>query len=260
MLPQRLDITLAFKAISISDLLSGTEKQVAAAIIDSFNFRTHQCDPSFDRIAHLVGKSRRTIIRAVQQLEKVGFLKKTRHGGHFHRNFYQPNWSQFRLLEAQWKSRRATRHWGSNVSPSTVPGSGHVSGDKSGTQTNPINQYNETSPRRSSSSAEADAKSSSGESNDRTASRFAQSGPSRRSARFVPSALTDSASAARLSAERRWNHAVLVRFRDRPKLYAQVVEAIDPALQRDATEAELTRKGAGLRHVLNQLVTRGLNL
>jgi hypothetical protein len=41
---QRLDITLAFKAISLSEELTGTEKQVAAAILDSFNYRTEQAD------------------------------------------------------------------------------------------------------------------------------------------------------------------------------------------------------------------------
>jgi AraC-like DNA-binding protein len=99
MLPQRLDTTLAFKAISLSEMLTSTEKQVAAAIIDSFNRRTHQCDPSFDRIAHLVGKSRRTVIRAVQRLQGLRFLVKVRHGGHAHRNSYEPNWPHFRQLE-----------------------------------------------------------------------------------------------------------------------------------------------------------------
>ena len=35
---------IAFKAISLADDLSGTEKRVAAAIIDHFNRKTAQCD------------------------------------------------------------------------------------------------------------------------------------------------------------------------------------------------------------------------
>ena len=54
MLPQRLDTTLAHKAISLCAELSGTEKRVAAAIIDSFNRKTGQCDPGYGRIAHLL--------------------------------------------------------------------------------------------------------------------------------------------------------------------------------------------------------------
>jgi hypothetical protein len=104
MLPQRLDTTLAFKAFSLSETLTGTEKQVAVAIIDSFNRRTHQCDPSFDRIAHLVAKSRRTVIRAVQRPQGLRFLVKVRHGGHAHRNRYEPNWLHVRQLEGQWKA------------------------------------------------------------------------------------------------------------------------------------------------------------
>lgn len=256
MLPQRLDITLAFKAISLSDVLSGTEKQVAAAIIDSFNFHTRQCDPSFDRIAHLVGKSRRTVIRAVKRIEKVGFLTKTRHGGHFHRNAYQPNWACFRSIEARWKARRRTRHWESAVSHSTVPSGGHLCGDKAGTQTIPINQSKETSPSQSTHAVPAEVEKV-GEKASCVSVPRSSSRAVRRGAHSNPSPITDSATAARFAAERQWNYALLVRLREKPELYAQAIDALDPALQQEATEAELTCKGAGLRHVLNLLIARG---
>lgn len=58
-------ILLAFKAIALSDKLNGTEKQVAAFLVDSFNRRTGQCDPSVETQAVLSTKSRRTIFRAL---------------------------------------------------------------------------------------------------------------------------------------------------------------------------------------------------
>ena len=39
------DSLLAHKAINLSDDLSGSEKRVAAAIIDHYNRKTGQCDP-----------------------------------------------------------------------------------------------------------------------------------------------------------------------------------------------------------------------
>jgi len=261
MRPQRLDITLAFKAISLSDVLSGTEKQVAAAIVDSFNFHTEQCDPSFDRIAHLIGKSRRTVIRSVMRLEKIGLLIKARHGGGFHRNSYQPSWPFFRSLEAKWKARRGTRHWEANVSPSTVPTTSHLPGDKAGTQTIPINQSKETSPPPPSSPQPAAADANEvGEKSPNRSPVQPHPIPVRRSNKSVRSVSTDSATAARTAAERRWHYALLMRLRDRPELYEQAVEAIDLNLRTGATEAELARKGTGVRYILDQLIARGLHL
>src|SRR5262249_14660204 len=100
------DTFIAHKAINLSDDLSGTEKRVGAAIIDHFNRKTGQCDPSLDSIAKLLGVSRRPVIRAVGALVQKGYFAKTRHGGHFHRNSYMPLWSRFLAREAKWNERR----------------------------------------------------------------------------------------------------------------------------------------------------------
>jgi hypothetical protein len=259
MRPQRLDITLAFKAICLSDVLTGTEKQVAAVIVDSFNYRTGQCDPSFDRIGHLVGKCRRTVIRAVKRLVKAGFFSKVKHGGKFHRNAYEPNWVRFRSMEASWNGRRRTRHWGPETSLSIVTNICHAPGDVAGTQTIPINQSKETSPPppsqrpRRIDAPEVDEKVT-----DRAV--VCQRSHSARFSITVRSVNTDTATAARTAAERRWHDALFLRLRDKPELYGQAVEAIDLNLQTGATEAELARKGTGVRYILDQLVARGLNL
>jgi hypothetical protein len=58
---QKNDIILAFKVIALSDKLNGTEKQVAAALIDSYNRKTGRCDPSEGTLAVWIGKSKRTV-------------------------------------------------------------------------------------------------------------------------------------------------------------------------------------------------------
>src|ERR1019366_2698476 len=143
MLPQRLDILIAFKAISLAPDLSVTEKRVASALIDHFN-RT-QCDPSLDTLATLLSIHRRTVIRSVNRLVSLKYFRRTRHGGNFHRNFYEPLWPRFREVEAEWQSRRLkhsqrfreeklSRWKGQPV---------HPADGKDGTQTSPINLSNE---------------------------------------------------------------------------------------------------------------------
>ena len=94
------DTLIAHKAISLCEDLSGSEKRIAAAIVDHFNRKTGQCDPGLARIASLVGVSERTVIRAVAGLSKKGYIRRLRHGGKFHRNQYEPDWERFRAMEA----------------------------------------------------------------------------------------------------------------------------------------------------------------
>src|SRR4029079_9012308 len=132
------DMLFAFKALALAEDLTATEKRVAVTIVDSFNRKTGQCDPSLNRIAYLLSVSRRTVIRAVSALEKRRLLVKTRHGGKSHRNAYEPNWLAFREIERRWTALKATRHWqalAAETSPSRVPPECQSAGDADGTQT-----------------------------------------------------------------------------------------------------------------------------
>src|SRR5262245_32062126 len=100
-----LDILFAFKAISLAQDLSPTDKRVLSAIIDHHNTRTGQCDPSLDTLALLLGVHRRTVMRSTEKGDKLRYLQKIRHGGNFHRNLYIPNWTRFREIESVWKRR-----------------------------------------------------------------------------------------------------------------------------------------------------------
>jgi hypothetical protein len=253
MLPQRLDILIAFKAISLAPDLSVTERRIASALIDHFNRQTTQCDPSLDTLAALLGIHRRTVIRSVNRLVSFKYFRRMRHGGNFHRNFYEPLWPRFREVEAEWQSRRLkhsqrfreeklSRWKGQPV---------HPAGGKDGTQTSPINLSNEIL----SSGAVRD------DSQGQNASNYPQGLTRKEQCSSIPHPnrpmfhvkKTRSCDAAHDSAERRWNAALQKQYLATPTVYGEIIGAIDPAMQRAATEAEMKRHGAGLAYILDQL-------
>jgi hypothetical protein len=244
-----LDTTIAHKAINLTSDLSGTDKRVAGAIIDSFNRKTGQCDPSLGRIAGLLGISRRTVIRAVQRLEKLRLLRKRWHGGHSHRNSYEPNWVRFRELDAQWSVRFRTKSgWSTNVATSECQ-SCRYTGDADGTQTCLINQPKETR-----SDAASSAKEQPSERMGRKGQPIKEEHSDEpRQARSGSPKNSQVSKAAHTAAERRWNGELLERYSETPNVYAAIIDAITPELQRDATEAEMHKRGAGIALVLEQL-------
>jgi predicted transcriptional regulator len=259
MTPQGPNTLIAHKAISLASELSNSEKRVAAAIIDHFNRRTAQCDPSLDCIAELIGISRRTVIRATDRLQKLGFIRRVRHGGHFHRNSYEPVWSRFAQVEADWKSRRSARRvrfYAPKVSP--CPGqSCHLGGDTVGPQTFTNNILKETSdertlPQKSNAcNAPSNKKGLAKEENPRP------NYPNQRST-YRPFGNTPSSTAAHDAAERRWNGELINPYRDYPSIYSQIVDAIDAELSGLATEAELRHRGSGLNCLMGELLARNL--
>jgi hypothetical protein len=146
MLPRKLDITIALKMINLMPELSGADKRVCATIIDHFNYKTAQCDPSVDRIAWLLDVDRRTVIRSTSRSDELGILRKVRHGGHLQRNSYEPAWERFRELEVEWRTRFNAKNRPfaeRNMSPGQCQAE-HLSGVEPVTQTLPINQSKET--------------------------------------------------------------------------------------------------------------------
>jgi hypothetical protein len=259
MLPQRLDMLFAFKALALTEDLTATQKRVAVTIVDSFNRKTAQCDPSLNRIAYLLSVSRRTVIRAVSALERRQLLVKTRHGGKSHRNAYEPNWPAFREIERRWVALKATRHWQAvpeEVSPLMVTAGCQSAGDTDGTQTNPINSSHLTLPasagksRTPTGTGSVDRKWHSGK-------EFRTRGSSPR--RSMPE-LEASLAAARVSAEKKWNAQLHVRLVGDQDRYAAAINALDLELQSAATDAELQQGGAGITYVIEELGRRGVRL
>lgn len=94
------DILIALKAINLTQGIGNRDRRVAAALLDHFNRKTGQCDPSIKRLSGLLGISERTVFRSLQRIEADRLFKRARHGGHINRNSYEPNWPRFREIGA----------------------------------------------------------------------------------------------------------------------------------------------------------------
>jgi predicted transcriptional regulator len=242
-----LDLLLAFKAIALTPLLLDSDKRVACVILDHYNRKTGQCDPSLGTIAKLLDVDRRTVIRAVTRLHKFGFVLRNVHGGKFHRNSYTPIWEKFRQIEALWKARREQQRKNSaqsDMSPWQGP-AGHLGGVLPVTRTclnnssqviSDIGSSPQTSATRDSSKGPPEKRGGACDSDDQYTS-------GRRGV------------AARDAAERRWNLALVGRFP--PGIYITIVDDIDAGLMANATDAELDAAGAGLAVVVRELTLRG---
>ncbi len=255
MLPQKFDTTIAHKIINLMPELTGTDKRIAAAIIEHFNRKTGQCDPGLGRIALLVGVSRSTAIRSVSRIGRTGVLRVVRHGGYSQRNSYEPVWSRFRELDAVWKMRFRAKSRGADGSkmPPETCQTCHLPGDQPDTQTFLNNQSKQTRVGEPASLKHPH----SGKPIDREGQPIKE----KRShePQLLPSrskSVTQPSEAAHAAAERRWNAELLRRYSVTPSVYAEIIDATTLELQRAATEAEMHRRGAGLALILTQLQVR----
>jgi predicted transcriptional regulator len=257
MLPRKLDITIALKMINLVPELSGTDKRVCAAIIDHFNCKTTQCDPSVDRIAWLLGVNRRTVIRSVSRLEMIGVLRRLRHGGHLQRNSYEPVWRRFRELEAEWRVRfnaKNLRFAERDMSPGKCHAE-HLSGAEPVTQTLRINQSKESRTADDVSKTDVGVLPVACEEQARKDQGKPISG---RGCAEIRKWTPPSAEVRRIAAERRWNKALHDHFSSSPEVYGEVIGAIDQEIITAATIAEMDRRGAGIAYILEQLRAQGL--
>ncbi|QQO15198.1 helix-turn-helix domain-containing protein [Bradyrhizobium diazoefficiens] len=241
-----LETLLAHKVINLATELSGAEKRVAGALLDHFNRRTGQCDPSLNTLADLIGMSRRTVMRAVARLERLSLFRKVRHGGKFHRNSYEPIWPSFREAEDRWNARRKFRKQKSAslyVSPSAGQ-TRHPGGDGHGHQTYSSNpSYKTLAAKRPEGSAARAA----------PVTGLATKLPRKEFEAFNSRTLTtSSANVARTAAERRWSDNLRCELSTKVAVYGAIVDFIDEPLRSAATEAELNCRGAGLRLVLQR--------
>lgn len=247
------DSLIAHKAINLCDDLSGSEKRVAAAIIDHFNRKTGQCDPALGSLARLLGIHRRTVIRAVSALVAKGYLRKDRHGGHFHRNQYEPVWSRFRAKEAGWNGRRQKMRQ-NTVATDLSPLQGstcHVGSDVDVTQTSSTNSsylISEVERPLSEPQPPALLRDRRGSAEKCNTVGLGKATPGRMIGRTVKHG-----QAARDAAERRWNDALTRRYLGSPKVYAAVVDAIDTDICDAATNAEMREPGSGIALVERRL-------
>lgn len=253
-----IPVLIAFKVIALADDLSTVERQVGATLIDSFNRRTGQCDPSLDRVAGLLSVHRRSVIRATEKLEIKGLFRKIRHGGHAHRNHYEPMWSKFIELEARWRDRfsASAHNRRTKMSPPQGPASHHAGGVDA-TQTCSNNLSKETlaaaTPESEPLQQSAEGRKRSGETANATATMQTTNfrAPSRPASSWV---------ASRDAAERRWNSDLMRTYGGEHELLGRIVDAIDADLMLSATDTELRRSGSGLTYVIAELQARDIVL
>jgi DNA-binding MarR family transcriptional regulator len=234
MVTKPLDTLLALKALCLHGGLTSNERRVGAALIEHFNRRTSQCDPSMGRLAGLLGIHKRTVLRAIDGLEAAGLFKKIRHGGYSGRNFYVPIWSSFRAICEDW-DRRMKRRTPKAVTELAAR-EGHdcrVVGDVAVDQTcesNPINLTCSGLP--SLENGEARPKKT-------------------LNGRIIKD--TRARHSAEHAAERRWSAALHKHFASRPVTYGEVVGLITPAIQEAATQTEMQKPGSGFNYILDTL-------
>ncbi|MCP4319874.1 MAG: helix-turn-helix domain-containing protein [Hyphomicrobiales bacterium] len=256
---QENDILFACKALNLVSGLSANARRVAGAIIDHFNRKTGQCDPSVGRLARMLDVDRSTIMRATNDLcsEEHGLFEKTSHGGMSHRTSYVPRWDRFREIVEDWEARMKTGDGhakvsearGSKVAKLRRPRSQNcdVKGRKTATQTNLINQSNK--PIGTESTGFPYVKQPTQCQSERPKGLGKGNKPPGGPSFLLPIAGGKSVSkgkAARAAAERRCSHDMAARGQSAHALY---IEHMTPALLEAAAEREMRRHGAGLEFI-----------
>jgi hypothetical protein len=161
-------------------------------------------------------------------------LRKLRHGGYGNRNQYEPNWTRFRELEAEWcaRLRRQRSDAGQKVSVSKRQNC-HVQGDRAVTQT-----YQ--------TKLQTKKPCSGGRPNEEIGR---TSSSAFRGIVITPG----SQDVAEAEAERRWTNSLHRAFASQPMTYGEIIAAITAEIQAAATKAELKHRGSGFAYVLRRL-------
>lgn len=102
----KTDVMFAHMALHLATGLSPSARRVGAAIIEHYNKKTGQCDPSIERLARMLGIDRATVMRATGELcEADGLFERVTHGGRSHRTAYLPRWDRLNAIVDDWDLR-----------------------------------------------------------------------------------------------------------------------------------------------------------
>jgi DNA-binding transcriptional regulator YhcF (GntR family) len=252
------DVLFAHKALNIVPDLSACARRVAGAIIDHFNKRTGQCDPSVERLARMLGIHEQTVKKATCELCEAGLINKVMHGGKMHRSKFEPQWARFQEIVADWdaamKSGNPLGQGSKTATLEVIEGSETATfeGSETATQTLRSNQSKEP--------FEGNAAENSGRKPQAIGVAGRQKGvwkkgsePPRQRHMLLPIAGGNPAThsqAARAAADKRL-------FADMRGLgsaaMADCLDRITPQISEAAALAEMKRHGAGLPFVLEAL-------
>ncbi|MGO6724283.1 helix-turn-helix domain-containing protein [Rhizobium ruizarguesonis] len=264
------NVFFAYKALSVAPDLSASERRVAGAIIDHFNRKTGQCDPSIERLSSLLEVDEKSVRRATSRLCERGLFKKASHGGKSHRASYLPCWAEFRQIVGNWELSMRSRSCAGNNGDNRAEMSGStgqecpVEPDKNALQTLGINLSNE--PFFTTDGAGGNAAPSPPEGTDEKSAASqpkrgqrngSGNGPGPHVDRLTqfrqPRHQVSHSQAADAAAERRW-------YRDLhalgPELEADAIERLTPETLNAVTAAERRQPGAGIRVIQEALWMR----
>ena len=103
----KTDVMFAHMALHLAAGLSPSARRVGAAIIEHYNKKTGQCDPSIERLARMLGIDRATVMRATGELCEAadGLFERVTHGGRSHRTAYLPRWDRLNAIVDDWDLR-----------------------------------------------------------------------------------------------------------------------------------------------------------
>jgi len=105
---KRSPTALAYEALGLFPGLSGNAHRVAALLVRHRFNKTGRCDPSVGRMAKMLEIDPATVKRATRELERAGLFTKAVHGGYSNRNQYDPNWDFIYRYIADWKESMRT--------------------------------------------------------------------------------------------------------------------------------------------------------
>jgi hypothetical protein len=211
---------------------SSAAKAAAIGLLDHVNWKTSRCDPSINRLVELLPFARSNIQSGLKAVEADGILIIHRHGGRSGRSSYEFNWDEIQRRDAEFQKalhsgRGTTRNQGAECSDI-------------GAQTLSKNPNIEPGLLRAAAEPLSEPKASNGSARRDIVGRSP----------LIPR-LPSSQQAAEAAALRRWNDDLLACLKDEPIVFEIIVELIDVDIQNAATEAELRRRGDGLRLILD---------
>lgn len=262
------DILFAHKALNLAEGLTDGARRVGAAIIDHFNRRTGQCDPSIDRLAKLLNMHRTTVMRATEQLHAAGLIECVKHGSRTHRNAYLPVWDKFNSIVAEWNAKMRggasqidgfeavemppfdTQNQTATVAPVRPLQSHGCDFDSrtDATQTNRINYVKEL--REEAVCREREKKPDTDQSKSRSIGLLKGSKPTEPKQQSKVALLTSYGQMAENAANRRLE----LDLRGLGwEAYGDALERLTPEIAGEATAAEIKRRGDGLRLVCQRL-------
>jgi hypothetical protein len=82
----------ARRGLALAPELRPASRAVGAVLIERFNLGTGRCDPGVADIAAKAGLSTRSVRRALADLDERGLIVRVLHGGRRHANAYRPDW------------------------------------------------------------------------------------------------------------------------------------------------------------------------